>query len=267
MTREAAPRRSRLRKRIRRVWATFGVLAMAALAWSYEAKGVDAFLTGDSDLRVMRHPDHIEFAPRVARQPAELLILPGGMVEPTAYAPLAQAVARAGFRVVVVRYPFLGRHALTEGQRREALDRAATLLQRTRPEVRRVVVGHSFGGVLASRLAAERPELLDALVLIGTTHPRDVDLSRTGLRVTKVLATRDGIAPPARAREFARLLPEDARWVEIEGGNHAGFAHYGPQLGDRRATIGRDAQQRRVVEVLLGELVRLSSDGAPVLQF
>ncbi|HEX6096268.1 MAG TPA: alpha/beta hydrolase [Thermoanaerobaculia bacterium] len=34
-----------------------------------------------------------------------------------------------------------------------------------------------------------------------------------------------------------------ARWVEIRGGNHSQFGHYGHQLLDGHATIARDAQQ------------------------
>lgn len=109
---------------------------------------------------------------------------------------------------------------------------------------------------MASRLADESPELIAGLVLIGTTHPRDIDLSESGLAVTKILGTQDGVATVEKARINANRMPETARWIEIEGANHAQFGYYGPQLGDGRASISRVGQQRQLVELLLAELER-----------
>ena len=81
---------------------------------------------------------------------------------------------------------------------------------------------------MASRLADESPELIAGLVLIGTTHPRDIDLSESGLAVTKILGTQDGVATVEKARINANRMPETARWIEIEGANHAQFGYYGP---------------------------------------
>ena len=39
--------------------------------------------------------------------------------------------------------------------------------------------------------------------------------------------------------------------VVIEGGNHAGFGHYGPQAGDGVASIDREEQQRQTAETVL----------------
>ena len=46
------------------------------------------------------------------------------------------------------------------------------------------------------------------------------------------------------------LLPAETAFVAVEGGNHAQFGWYGPQPGDRAATIGREAQQALVVEAI-----------------
>jgi hypothetical protein len=71
------------------------------------------------------------------------------------------------------------------------------------------------------------------------------------------LGTRDGVASVAKARANTTKLPADARWIEIEGANHAQFAYYGPQLGDGRATISRKEQQKRLVELIVNELDRV----------
>lgn len=253
-------KRSQLRKWISRVWVTFGVTAMLAMAWSYQAHGVDrAVLETDTLVRVTNHDGFLEFTPLTNPKAAQLLFLPGGLVQLEAYTPMARRIAEAGYRVVLVRLPFLNRHALTERDKREVMAEARRQMQAADATVRWVVAAHSFGGVLASRMADESPEVMAALVLIGTTHPRDVDLSDSGLAVTKILGTRDGIATVEKARVNAGRLPESARWIEIIGGNHAQFGYYGPQLGDGRASITRLDQQRQLLDVLLGELDRLAS--------
>ena len=98
------------------------------------------------------------------------------------------------------------------------------------------------------------PNHLAAYVLIGTSHPRDYDLSRVAIDVTKVAATNDDVAGAAQF-ETARL-PGSTKWVRIEGGNHAQFGHYGYQLFDGRATITRDAQQAATLAALLAVLSR-----------
>jgi pimeloyl-ACP methyl ester carboxylesterase len=75
-----------------------------------------------------------------------------------------------------------------------------------------VVGGHSKGAVVASRLSATVPSLA-GLVLIGTSHPRDLDLSRLEMPVTKIVGTHDGIATPEKVQKNAILLPNQTRWV------------------------------------------------------
>ncbi len=263
MSGEATPRkgRSTIRRRIRQVWAAFGVSALLFLGWSFMAHGVDrSVLVSDARVRVTDQGHYLEFAPQRDGEAASLLFFPGGMVQIDAYAPMAHAIAEAGFRAVIVKLPFLGRHAPTEGSKREALRRAEEKIREADSEVRWVVAGHSFGGAMAARLAAERVELVASLVLIATTHPRDIDLSSTGLSVTKILGTRDGLASPAKARANASKLPENTRWVEIDGANHEQFAYYGPQLGGGRATISREEQQGRLIELIVEELERVSRE-------
>jgi pimeloyl-ACP methyl ester carboxylesterase len=112
------------------------------------------------------------------------------------------------------------------------------------------VGGHSHGGVIASRFAAEYPRELQSLILIGTSHPRDTDLSSLDRPVTKIFGTRDGVASESKIRANAHLLPASTSWVRIEGGNHSQFGWYWFQLGDHAATITRAAQQAATLEAI-----------------
>jgi pimeloyl-ACP methyl ester carboxylesterase len=92
------------------------------------------------------------------------------------------------------------------------------------------------------------------MVLVGTTHPKRDDLSLLSIPVTKVYGSSDGVAPADRVVANQRLLPEQTRWVKIEGGNHSQFGHYGHQLRDGEATISREMQQSITRSALLGAL-------------
>lgn len=127
---------------------TLGVTAILAMAWSYEAHGVDpAVLETDSVVRVTDHDGYLEFGPLTNPKAPQLLFFPGGMVELKAYAPMARQVAEAGYRVVLIRLPFLNRHAMSEGQKRDVIGDAQTQMRAADPAVPWVVAGHSFGGV------------------------------------------------------------------------------------------------------------------------
>jgi pimeloyl-ACP methyl ester carboxylesterase len=189
------------------------------------------------------------------------VFLAGGGVHAEAYAPLLRPIAARGYPVFVVRLPY--RIAPLEGHKVQAIERAGAILEREPSASRWVVGGHSLGAALACRLAARRPRRIAGLVLIGTTHPREADLSRLPTPVTKVYASNDGIAPEEAVETNRRLLPAHTRWVRIAGGNHAQFGHYGRQLFDGRADVTRDEQQRVTREALLETLAAVSRAAGP----
>ena len=80
------------------------------------------------------------------------------------------------------------------------------------------------------------------------------DLSFLQVPVTKVAASRDGLASRAEVEANAHLLPPTTRWVWIDGGNHSQFAWYGFQPGDRPAELPRAAQQRATIAAMLSVL-------------
>lgn len=235
---------------IRRVWITVGLTATAVfVAWSLAAYRASAFATsaaqGDGAVQVSRTDGVWTFAPRrTAASDRVLVFFPGALVDPRAYAPLAQHVARKGFRALIIELPRRGAFGGAESpglrlriQRTFAgLDDSASV----------ILAGHSRGAVVASTVAAERRHAIDGLVLIGSSHPRDVDLSRLAIPVTKIVGTRDGLASPDEVRQNAHLLPAHTRWIWIEGGNHSQFGWYGFQPMDQRARIPA-AQQRNIM--------------------
>ena len=180
-----------------------------------------------------------------------LILYPGGRVDPLAYAPAARAVAAEGHLVVIVPMPlnlaFL------------APDRANDVKQAFPAVARWAVGGHSLGGAMAARFVHRHPSAVQGLVLWAAYPAKSDDLSQRDLAVVSIYATRDGLATPEEVEASRSLLPPDARWVTIDGGNHAQFGWYGPQDGDNSATISREAQQQQMVHATVGLLQRLEA--------
>jgi predicted alpha/beta-hydrolase family hydrolase len=126
-----------------------------------------------------------------------------------------------------------------------------------------VIAGHSRGAVVASHIAAQRRGGFVGLVVIGSSHPRDVDLSTLAVSVTKVVGTRDGLATRAAVEANRAKLPPTTRWVWIEGGNHSQFGWYGFQPGDRRAAIAAATQRATMIQAVIDALAHASTTAPP----
>ncbi len=238
---------------VRAVWITLGLGATAVFViWSLVAyrSSPEANLAAVSDaaVAVAHEAGTWRFEPAVVASGTTLVFFPGALVDPRAYAPLARAVAAEGHRVVLVELPWRGAFGGADAaELRTRIDRTLASLGAAESVV---LGGHSRGGVVASETAA-RVRGLAGLVLIGTSHPRDVDLGGLEIPVTKIVGTRDGLASPAEVEGNAGLLPPHTRWIWVEGGNHSQFGWYGFQPMDRRPTIAAAEQRALMIEGVL----------------
>ena len=211
-----------------------------------------------SRLAVVDGPEMLELRPANASRTG-LVFICGSGVAARAYVPLLRPVAEAGYPVFVIKLPW--RFAPLQTHKSSAVRRATIAIASHEEVSRWVVGGHSLGAALATRMVAGDPGAVDALVLIGTTHPKEMNLSSLTMEVTKVYASNDGVAPPERVLGNRHLLPGHAKFVEIRGGNHSQFGHYGHQLFDGDATITREAQQSMTRAALLEALAAGSRQG------
>jgi pimeloyl-ACP methyl ester carboxylesterase len=252
-----------LLRRVRQVWVTLGVgVTIVFVGWSliaYRPSGVARrAATSDDTVAVTRGGGVWSFRSGAssATQGHALVFFPGALVDPVAYAPLLRAVARAGFPAYMIELPRRGAFGGADDEEVSArLDRL--LMQPVGPQ-RWVVGGHSRGAVVASRIASERRHGMSGVVLIGTSHPRDVDLSALRIPITKISGTRDGLASREKVEANRALLPAHTRWVWIEGGNHSRFGWYGFQPGDRRAAVPAEMQRAMMIASVI-ELVDAAS--------
>jgi pimeloyl-ACP methyl ester carboxylesterase len=259
------------------VWVALGITAtLIFTAWSllaYRAtrQAQIALLPGQDGVSVIGSDDYWTFIkdandthaaePAASRHTVGLVFFSGALVDPAAYAPLLRAVAAQGYTVLLVALPRRGAFGGADGD--EVLERARAAM-RARPGVARwVVSGHSRGGAVAARFVHQTAPAAAGLVLVGTSHPRDLDLSRLTIPVAKVLGTRDGVAELDKSYANRPRLPVSTRWVLIEGGNHSQFGYYGFQPGDWRATISREEQQRQTLAAII-EVLESADSATPV---
>jgi pimeloyl-ACP methyl ester carboxylesterase len=222
---------------------------MGYLANSVRTRGVgDWLLASTTAVRVVDTDETLAFVP-VSPSGRGLIFICGSGVAAEAYGPLLRPVADAGYAVHIVKLPY--RFAPFEAHKIAALGRVKRLIEQ-HPEIEEwVIAGHSLGGALAARTS--EPKTV-ALVLIGTTHPKRHSLASLRIPITKVYATNDGIAPPERTLANRHLLPSHTKWMEIRGGNHSQFGHYGHQLFDGNASVAREEQQAMTRAALLEAL-------------
>ena len=181
------------------------------------------------------------------------IFYPGGLVDPAAYAPAAQALARRGIKTVIVPMPL--DLAILAPNRADDVIAAYPQIQTW------AIGGHSLGGAMAALYLSTRGDAagrLRGLVFWGSRAPDGVDLSKLPIEAVAIYGTRDGIAPP-NLSDADRLkgLPTGAQLVAIEGGNHSGFGAYGFQNGDLPATISAAAQREATIEATAALMRRL----------
>lgn len=247
----------RILKLIKKIWMVCGIIFTISLFVSSQSKGFDKTLLQSSDVvTVLNDSNTIEFTPLNNLNTTALLFYPGAAVDPKAYVPLARKISENGYKVIIVKLPF--RMAFLESQKNELFSRSKQLIQKDDAVNHWVVAGHSRGGALAAEFVKDENKLVDGLILIGTTHPKEFDLSNLDIDISKIFATNDGLASEQEIIDYAKNLPADTHWVKIEGGNHAQFGYYGFQLGDNKATISRTEQQRLLENSIIQVLQRVS---------
>lgn len=195
-------------------------------------------------------PGLTAFLPTSPTTDLAIAFYPGGLVDADAYAPLLHQLAAAGVPSVLVAMPSnLAVLAPNKG------DKAIEVFPDLGPWI---AAGHSLGGAMAASWTEDRGDIA-GLALLAAYPAGHVDLSARALPVLSVTASEDGVLAWDTWEERKANLPGGTSFVEVEGGNHAGFGAYGPQDGDGVASISASEQWTATVALLV-ELATAAGD-------
>jgi hypothetical protein len=225
-----------------------GVLGM--LVWAktgtYPARTVALSALESTDRVAVTQDEFITFAPSEKAETG-LIFYPGGLVEPTAYAPVLRKIAEQGVLVVITPMP-LNLAILNTGAANAVIDNY--------PHISTwILAGHSLGGASAAIFAENNPTRIDAIALWDSYPPNSADLSDNTISVISIFGTTNDVPNTENFDDKRDLLPAGTMFVGIEGANHAQFGDYGPQKGDVVASISLAEQHEQVAEIMLDFII------------
>jgi hypothetical protein len=198
-----------------------------------------AALKSDGQVIVTDTGHYITFSPVNASPTTGFLFYPGGHVNYRAYAPILHKIAAEGYLVVLV--PVKLNLAFFD------IEAGAPVLKDFPHITTWVTGGHSLGGVASALFAANHPEIQG--LVFWASYPADDKLKNSGLKMLSIYGTEDGgLDNGAKIEQYKAFEPADTHFVVIQGGNHGQFGDYGPQPGDKPATITPEQQWQQVTE-------------------
>ncbi len=196
-------------------------------------------MKSDAQVIVTDTGKYITFAPATGSASTGFLFYPGGHVEYRAYAPILHQIAARGFLVVLV--PVRLNLAFFD------IEAGAPVLKDF-PDIKVWVTGgHSLGGVASAIFAQNHPEIRG--IVFWASYPADDKLRNSNIKMLSIYGTEDGgLDNGAKIEQYKAFEPADTKFVVIEGGNHGQFGDYGPQPGDKPATITPEQQWQQTTD-------------------
>lgn len=169
-----------------------------------------------------RHDGGVDLSPRTEPQggvlpPAGLVLLHGTRMSRAQWGPYLPLLP--GTEVVSVDLPGHGDRVAEEFTREAALRTVADAVAQAGP--RPVVAGHSLGGYLAALWAAEHPDALGALVLIGATADPAGPLTGLYRAFARAMPHLDAERTARRMNALMRLLGARGEHADVLPGGAA----------------------------------------------
>lgn len=230
------------RKTFRTVWFSF-VIVLFIWNWNtFQSHNLPKNTFLNSDLvSIIETNDQIIFKSKTGENKVKIIFFQGGLTDPEAYAPLCRKIAEKGFSC----------HLIKMDWRLPQYDYQKVSKVIDLNEGNFVIGGHSQGGKMAAQFVYENPNVFKGLFLMGTSHPRDIDLSIQNMPCIKLYANNDGLASVEEVLENKSKLPKNSKLILINGGNHSQFGYLGKLLMDSSPNISLEEQQKQIYNNLI----------------
>ncbi len=244
------PKRKSLRKLIKIVWFSLAAVFMIWNWWTFQSRGLPKGTFQDGgNVRVIESEDKITFQSVQTDSVINVIFFQGGLTDPKAYAPLCRKIAEKGFTT----------HLIKMSWRLPQYDYQKIAKLFDLKSGRYVIGGHSQGGKMAAQFVYENPTLLKGLFLLGTSHPKKIDLSELNIPCIKLYGEKDGLASTEEVMENRNKLPKNTQLTLIQGANHSQFGYLGKLFLDNKPDISLEMQQQRTLESLINFFNKISN--------
>jgi hypothetical protein len=233
-------------------WGIALVVIVVGARWlSYERQPLPAAvaaLESDDRVTVTREP-WLTFSPNHSQPTTGFIFYPGGRISHLGYSDLMRSIAENGYLVVVPKMP-LNIAATNPNVANEIIS--------AHPEIQHWVIGgHSVGGTFAVQYTFNHPDQI-AGVAIWSSYPADSnDISKLDIPVVLMHGSLEEGVTDEGVNARKHLLPADAVYVSIEGGDHHQFGTYALTTEENLATVSRAAQHEQIIAVMLALLEKV----------
>ncbi|ARN74155.1 hypothetical protein BST96_08495 [Oceanicoccus sagamiensis] len=203
---------------------------------------VQSALISDQAIQVNNAP-WISFYPHSTTADTALVLYPGALTDPKAYAPIMRQISEQGFVTIIAPMP--SNMAILAPT--ELLD-----IKAAHPQIKVwALAGHSIGGGAALLLLKQHPDAIDGLMMWDSYTFSGSPATHLTLPITTLYGTSHH--NPKRPQKFADakvFMPEHVNYIAIEGGDHFQFGHFNQEdiKAVNTATISYQQQQQQIIE-------------------
>ena len=186
-----------------------------------------------TSIKVSEDRDEISY--KVDNPKLNIVFIPGGLVDASAYKYLASNLAKDGNNVTIFK-TFFHLAILTPNYAKRFIN----------PRMENVIIWHSLGGTVASMIASKNKYITD-VILLGSYAFVNIE----NKNVLLITAENDKVLSKTGYADWLTNAGKNAKEYSVQWGNHGQFGWYGEQKWDWEATISTKDQQDIVISKIL----------------
>lgn len=201
-------------------------------------------------LDIYENRKYIYIEPKGISKPSTgIIFYPGGLVEEKAYLPLLVELSKDGYGIYIVKslmnVPILNSNS------------AENIIGEER-FTNYILMGHSLGGTSLLKYFSKQTnnsKKVDGIVLLASYSDGKYifdsqrnDNYKRDIPILSIVGSNDNVINIERYEKDKINLPNDTKYVVIDGGNHSYFGNYGKQRNDNEANISLEDQQYNTIK-------------------